>query len=287
MERKIALIGFGEAARAFAAGPARGFALSAYDLKTGPEMNAARTDAGVAGAGRPEEALAGVAAALSLVTADQALAAARDYAPHLPSGALWLDMNSVAPETKRAAAAAIESTGGRYVDVAVMAPVHPAGRGVPLLVSGPQAEAAATLLQAMGFTRVRVIEGGVGAASAVKMIRSVVVKGIEALTAECMLAAEVAGVRDEVLASLDASERGRSWAERADYNLDRMLVHGARRAAEMTEVVETLTALGVSPIMSEGAVRWQQEMGDLGVLPSAGLDAKLAAVRARRTELGA
>ena len=186
MERKIALIGFGEAARAFATGHARDFALSAYDLKTGLEMNAALAEAGVAGAGRPEEALAGVVAALSLVTADQALAAARDYASHLPSGALWLDMNSVAPETKSAAAAAIEGNGGRYVDVAVMAPVHPAGRGVPLLASGPHAGAAAALLQAMGFTQVRVIEGSIGAASAVKMIRSVVVKGIEALTAECM-----------------------------------------------------------------------------------------------------
>lgn len=287
MVRKIALIGFGEAARAVSADHARDFALSAYDLKTGPEIGAALMEAGVAGAERPEDALAGVEAALSLVTADQALAAARDYAPHLPSGALWLDMNSVAPETKRTAAAAIENAGGRYVDVAVMAPVHPAGRGVPLLASGQHAEAAATLLRAMGFTRVRVIEGGIGAASAVKMIRSVVVKGIEALTAECMLAAEAAGVRDEVLASLDASDRAIPWTERADYNLDRMLVHGTRRAAEMAEVVETLTALGVSPIMSEGAAQWQQGMGDLGVLPLAGLDAKLAAVRARRTELGA
>jgi 3-hydroxyisobutyrate dehydrogenase-like beta-hydroxyacid dehydrogenase len=119
------------------------------------------------------------------------------------------------------------------------------------------------------------------------MIRSVLVKGLEALTAECMLAAEAAGVRSEVLASLDASDRAMSWAERADYNLDRMLVHGSRRAAEMAEVVETLTALGISPNMSEGAVLWQQGMGELGLLPSAGLDAKLAAIGARRKELGA
>lgn len=284
MERKIALIGFGEAARAFATGHTHDLALSAYDLKSGPEMNAARTEAGVAGADRPEEALAGVAAALSLVTADQALAAARDYALHLPSGALWLDMNSVAPETKRAAAAAIESTGGRYVDVAVMAPVHPAGRGVPLLVSGPHAGTAATLLQAMGFTRVRVIEGGIGAASAVKMIRSVVVKGIEALTAECMLAAEVAGVRDEVLASLDASERGRSWAERADYNLDRMLVHGTRRAAEMEEAARTLEALGIEPVMTRGTIRHQCEIGAIGQAARDGLDAKLGLILDRKAK---
>lgn len=284
MERKIALIGFGEAARAFATGHARDFALSAYDLKTGLEMNAALAEAGVAGAGRPEEALAGVAAALSLVTADRALAAARDYASHLPSGALWLDMNSVAPETKSAAAAAIEGNGGRYVDVAVMAPVHPAGRGVPLLASGPHAGAAAALLQAMGFTQVRVIEGSIGAASAVKMIRSVVVKGIEALTAECMLAAEAAGVRDEVLASLDASERGRSWAERANYNLDRMLVHGVRRAAEMEEAARTLEALGIEPAMTRGTIRRQREIGAIGQTAPEGLDAKLGLILDRKAK---
>lgn len=284
MERKIALIGFGEAARAFATGHARDFHLAAYDLKTGPEMSAALAEAGVAGTDRAEAALAGVEAALSLVTADQALAAAQGYARYLPSGALWLDMNSAAPQTKCAAAAAIESTGGRYVDVAVMAPVHPAHRDVPLLASGPHAEAAATLLQAMGFTRVRVIAGDIGAASAVKMIRSVVVKGIEALTAEGMLAAEAAGVRDEVLASLDASELGRSWAERSDYSLDRMLVHGMRRAAEMEEAARTLEAFGIEPAMTRGTIRRQREIGAIGQAAPAGLDAKLDLILDRKAK---
>ena len=286
MERKISLIGFGEAGRAFAAGHAPALRLSAYDLKRA-DMAAAFAEAQVEDAETPERALNGAEAVLSLVTADAALRAAQACAPHLAPGALWLDMNSVAPATKRAAAQAIEAAGGRYVDVAVMAPVHPARRAVPLLASGPHAEAAIALLAAMGFTHVRRIAGEVGAASSVKMIRSVMVKGLEALTAECMLAAEAAGVRAEVLASLDASDRPRPWAERADYNLDRMLVHGARRAAEMAEVVETLTALGISPMMSEGTVNWQQAMGELGITPPDGLDAKLAAIQARRGELGA
>ncbi|MDT8758408.1 DUF1932 domain-containing protein [Sphingomonas psychrotolerans] len=284
MERKIAWIGFGEAARAFASDAPRDFAFRAYDLKTDPAMHAALADAKVARAEQPGDALAGAEAVLSLVTADQALAAARNYAPHLTPGALWLDMNSVAPETKRDAAAAIERSGGRYVDVAVMAPVHPARRAVPLLVSGPHADAATDLLAALAFANVRTVEGGIGAASSVKMIRSVIVKGIEALTAECLLAAEAAGVRDEVLASLDASEQARPWAARADYTLDRMLVHGTRRAAEMEEVAKTLETLGIAPEMTVGTIRRQRAIGAIGGAAPAGLDAKLALVLDRKAK---
>ncbi|RZJ99443.1 MAG: DUF1932 domain-containing protein, partial [Novosphingobium sp.] len=94
---------------------------------------------------------------------------------------------------------------------------------------------------------------------AIKMIRSVMVKGLEALTAEMMLGAEAADVTDEVLASLDASEKPRPWAERAAYNLERMATHGLRRAAEMEESAKTLSALGVEPIMTAGTVRRQRE----------------------------
>ena len=250
-------------------------------------MVAAFAAAGVDGFEDAALALRGAGAAISLVTADEALAAARDYAPYLTPGALWLDMNSVAPDTKRSAADAIHAAGGRYVDVAILAPVHPAGRDVPLLASGPHAEAGLALLAAMGFTRIRRMEGGIGAASAVKMIRSVMIKGMEALTAECLMAAEAAGVRHEVLASLDAGEKPGSWSERADYNLERMLVHGLRRAAEMEEVVKTLDGLGTGSAMSRGTVERQRALGSLGVGAPHGLDAKLDALTSRRHEKAA
>ncbi|RYE00618.1 MAG: NAD(P)-dependent oxidoreductase, partial [Sphingomonadales bacterium] len=214
MER-IALIGFGEAGAAFAEGADWLDRACAYDRKTdSPASRDAKLSdyraAGMNGALRSDEALDGAQLIFSLVTADQALPAARSAT--VAPGALWLDCNSVAPETKRAAAQAIEAAGGRYVDVAVMSPVRPARRGAPLLLSGPHAEAAAEALRGLGFAKVRVVDGPVGAASSIKMIRSVMVKGLEALSAECVLAAEAAGVRDEVLASLDASWREESWA---------------------------------------------------------------------------
>ena len=221
-----------------------------------------------------EQALHGAEVVLCVVTADQALLAAEAAAAYIPAGVLYCDMNSVAPETKRAAAALIEAAGGRYVDVAVMAPVHPQRRGVPLLVSGPHADSALAALAGLGFTDARAVGPDVGRASTIKMLRSVMYKGVEALTAECLIACERAGVTDEVLASF-----GNDWASGADYRLDRMLVHGLRRAAEMHESSQTLLSLGVAPMMTENTVGWQQGLGDLKLSPvPKGLRAKLEAI---------
>ena len=184
--------------------------------------------------------------------------AARDYAPLLPEGALWCDMNSVAPDTKREAAAVIEAAGGRYVDVAVMAPVSQ-GLAVPLMIAGPHALAAQPLLEALGFSNIRVVGDEVGRASAIKMIRSVMVKGLEALSWEFAAAAEAAGVFEEVTASLDACEKPDPWAERIAYNRERMETHGARRAAEMEESARTLHGLGVEPVMTRGTIALQRQ----------------------------
>ena len=289
MER-IALIGFGEAGAAFAAGADWASYARAYDRKTDdPDLREAKhvdyAAAGIAGAATSSEASSGAAAVFSLVTADQALAAAQ--AAKLAPKAIWLDCNSVAPETKRAAADAIDAAGGRYVDVAVMAPVHPARRDVPLLVSGPHADSGASILAQLGFSKVRVVAGAIGAASSIKMIRSVMVKGLEALSAECVLAAEAAGVRDDVLASLDSSWREESWAARFDYNLERMLVHGTRRAAEMEEVAKTLETLGTGATMTRGTIQRQRAIGSLTDTAPDGIGAKLDLLLSRQKDRAA
>ncbi|UVO53400.1 NAD(P)-dependent oxidoreductase [Sphingomonas sp. SUN039] len=244
----VSLIGFGEAARTFVAGGLG--ATAAYDIDPAKRE-------GIAARVTLADALAGATAVLSLVTADQALAAAKAAAPIMRPGTLYFDMNSVAPDTKRAAARAVEESGGRYVDVAVMAPVEPARLAVPLLLSGPHATNGAGVLTDLGFAKVRALPGEVGRASSVKMIRSVMVKGIEALTAEMMLAGDAAGVSDEVLASL-----GDGWDAKAAYNLERMATHGLRRAAEMEESAKTLAALGVDPVMTRGTVVRQRAMAE-------------------------
>ena len=246
MVQRITLIGFGEAGRSFVADGLG--ATAAYDI------DPLKRD-GIAAAANSQSALDGATVVLSLVTADQVIAAAQDAAQHIAKDALYFDMNSVAPDTKHVAARVIEAAGARYFDVAVMAPVEPARLAVPMLMSGPHAADGIAILTQIGFTNVRALPGDVGRASSIKMIRSVMVKGIEALTAEMMLAGDAAGVTQEVIASL-----GGDWATQAAYNLERMATHGLRRAAEMEEVAKTLVALGIDPVMTRGTVIRQREM---------------------------
>jgi 3-hydroxyisobutyrate dehydrogenase-like beta-hydroxyacid dehydrogenase len=282
----IAFIGFGEAAQAFVEGwgAGRPAGIVAYDRKTDDaETRAAKLAdyqrLGVQHRETLAEAVADQSLIISVVTADQALKAAEAAARFLVPGALYCDLNSVAPSTKQAAAAVIRAAGGRYADVAVMSPVRPALAKVPLLLSGPHAAAAEEALKAVAFQQVRVVDGDVGAASSIKMIRSVMIKGIEALTAECLLSAVAAGVEAEVIASLNGSEPGADWEKRADYNLDRMLVHGVRRAAEMEEVVKTIDDLGLGGVMSRSTVQRQRQIGELGAAsPPEGLAAKAALI---------
>ena len=278
MTRETAFIGFGEAARAIAQGwgRARCAGVAAYDLKLdgagAPAIAAACAATGVAAMARGD-ALAGARQVLCLVTADQAVAAAQAAAAHLAPGTIWYDCNSCAPDSKRRAARIIAGAGGIYVDLAIMAPIHPRLHRTPMLVAGPAH--ALAFLDRMGMDyRWRGAE--IGSVSAVKMIRSVMVKGIEALCAECFLAADRAGVVADVLASLQASDPGTDWPARAGYNLERMMQHGQRRAAEMREVAATVAALGLPDDMARAIAAWQQRIGDLDLRDrEGGLDERL------------
>lgn len=261
---KIALIGFGEAAEAFATGWGATLApqISACDIRVG-EVAARAAALGILCHTAPEAALAGADVALCLVTADQSLAAVQACAPHLPPGLIWLDGNSCAPGTKRTAALVIEDAGGRYVDMAIMAPVHPHLNRTPALLSGPHAGAALAALAGLNM-KLSIAGQAVGDASTIKMLRSVMVKGVEALTAECLLAARRAGVEEAVLTSLEASDPGWNIRQRGAYNLERMLMHGTRRAAEMREVARTLRDLGLPDRMAAASALWQDDLGGLG-----------------------
>ncbi|UWU24757.1 DUF1932 domain-containing protein (plasmid) [Rhizobium sp. CB3060] len=268
---KIGMIGFGEAARAFASGWTRpdGAMLAAYDVKIADphradQIVAACAELNVRHADEARQSLSDAEIIFSLVTADQALPAAREAAKWLKAGALYFDCNSCSPSAKIIAAEAIEAAGGRYVDVAIMSPVHPARHLTPLLVSGPHAEAAIEALEHLGM-KPKPAGEKVGQASSIKMLRSVIIKGLEALTAEAMLAARRAGVENAVIASLQASDPGIDWAKRSSYNLERMMVHGARRAAEMREVAATVRDLGLPDRMSAAIADWQDEIAALSV----------------------
>jgi 3-hydroxyisobutyrate dehydrogenase-like beta-hydroxyacid dehydrogenase len=149
----------------------------------------------------------------------------------------------------------------------VLAPIHPARHQTPMLLAGAAAAAAAPTLAALDM-RVSIAGTEIGAAAAIKMVRSVMIKGIEALTLECFLAAARAGVIDEVANSMKNNYPGIDWAKVVPYNLERMASHGERRAAEMEEVADTLRELGIEPLMTTATVKRQREMGQIGTKQS-------------------
>ena len=275
---KLAIIGFGEAGSAIAQGlrseaALADLAIACFDVKsfepeTAAEIDARAAQTGVTVCHTLDQALSDASLIFSTVTAGSALDVARSVAGIMeddqdepPARPLFFDMNSVAPGTKREAADSLNRIGVGYVDTAVMAPIHPRLHQTPMLLAGPDAEAALARLADWGMD-LRAVGAETGRASAIKMLRSVVVKGLEALSAEMALAAIRAGVEDEVIASLDASYPGFDWSGRTAYNLERMATHGRRRAEEMEEVVRTLEELGISPDLTTGTVLRQRRFGE-------------------------
>jgi len=261
-------IGFGEAAVAFAKClPEEVLALSGgYDIKIDTDRLDVETrfrEHGLQCFDNARSAIRNADVIVSLVTADQAEAAALS-AQEMKKDTLYLDGNSCSPQTKRRNAEIISQAGGCYVDLAIMAPVKPDLRSVGLLVSGDWASQAHEYLSRLGLNS-SIIDGDVGAAASIKMIRSVAIKGMEAVLAECTVAGVRAGVDSEVFASLEKSFPGFGWADRSGYMLERMLTHGARRAAEMSEVSKTIEELGMPNRMSCAAASWHASLGSANI----------------------
>ena len=264
----ISFIGFGEAGEAIASGlrEAGIEQIAAWDIlfpaPDGEKLKDAAAAIGVRCATSAADAVRGADAIISAVTAASSVDAAQSVRPHLAQQPFFLDINSVSPGRKKKTAKLLGDT-ARYVDVAVLAPIHPGRHQTPMLLAGPYAAAIAPVMSALGM-RVSVAGGEIGAAAAIKMVRSVMIKGIEALTLECFLAAARAGVVNEVAASIKNNYPGLDWSKVVPYNLERMASHGERRAAEMEESADTLRELGVEPLMTMATVRRQREMGQIG-----------------------
>jgi 3-hydroxyisobutyrate dehydrogenase-like beta-hydroxyacid dehydrogenase len=265
----LCFIGFGEAGQAIAAGLQDAGVvgpMAAWDIlfpqHEGEKLVQAAAAIGVRQAGSAADAARDSDLIIAAVTAASSVEAAKSVKSHLAAQPFFLDINSVSPGRKQETAKLLGDT-ARYVDVAVLAPIYPARHQTPMLLAGPHAEAVAPTLAALGM-RASIAGPEIGAAAAIKMIRSVMIKGIEALTMECFLAAARAGVIDEVAVSMKNNYPGLDWAKVVPYNLERMASHGERRAAEMEEVADTLRELGVEPLMATATVKRQREMGQIG-----------------------
>jgi 3-hydroxyisobutyrate dehydrogenase len=254
----IALLGLGEAGAAIGRGLTDdGVAVSAYDAAVHDPARAASLrdradDAGVDLVGNVSELPERADVLLALVTGAVAVDAAKGVAPYLTHDHIYVDLNSAAPTTKQAVADVIEGVGARMVDGAVMAAVPPRRHHVPILLAGEAAPDALARLALLGF-HAEVVGAGVGRASAIKLCRSLLVKGLEALLWECVAVADAYGVTDRVLAGAGDPLGGADWQQLAHYLMGRTIQHGQRRAHELAEVAEAARAVGVEPAITAAA----------------------------------
>lgn len=262
----LALIGFGEVGQTFARQwLARGdVAVTAYDILFDDTERAAAHRAlagaiGVAPAASPAAAVAAADIVVSAVTASAVLEVAGMLGPLVGPGRIVFDINSASPATKKQAAALISATGAAYVEGAVMAPVGPYGIRVPILAGGPDAARLATTLNAIGMD-VTAVAVEHGRASAMKLCRSIMIKGIEALIVESAATAKAHGVEAEVFASLAETFPSIDWPALAANMAERVARHGIRRAAEMREAADMVADIGIDPALCR-AVADAQERG--------------------------
>jgi len=265
----IAFIGMGEAGGLLARGliAAGADVRACYDIiihdPAKRNVLLAKTqEIGLVAAEDPGTAVTGADVVISAVVSNQMVIAARAVAPYLRSGQFYLDINSASPGMKREAAELVGSQGAAFVEAAVMDLVPPHGHKVPMLLAGAGADTLATTLGAFGMN-VRAIGTNIGEASAVKMIRSVFMKGFTAILIECLAAAHKLNAEEEILSSLQVSFPDLDWRKVADYYAPRLVNHARRQAAEMHEVAETLAELGIEPITALASAERLQWLANL------------------------
>ena len=247
----VGLVGFGEVGRIFAQALLPTVAVvSAWDVKFAEPATRRETQIpGVYAADSLADLCQRSQLVISAVTASSTLAVAREAAAHLNANSCFLDLNSASPGAKQQAGALIEAAGGRYVEAGVMTSVPPHGIGVPMLIGGPHAAALLPLLSALGMNA-SVASDRLGVASATKMCRSVMIKGLEALVIESYATARHHGVEDAMIATLQETFPGIDWSAQGSYFFCRVAQHGKRRAEEMREVASTVREAGFEPFMA-------------------------------------
>jgi 3-hydroxyisobutyrate dehydrogenase-like beta-hydroxyacid dehydrogenase len=270
MHPSFAFIGFGEAGSTVsqtlrAAGVER---IATYDILfddpvAGRPLRDRAATLGVKACDTPAGAIDGADIVFSTVVCKSSLPAAEVAAKHLKPQQYYVDFNSISPGLKRKVAAAIAPSGARFVEASVMSNVPGHGHRVPMLLGGASAQDFMALIAPLDFN-VTFVQQEIGLASATKMVRSIMMKGMEALYLECMRAASHFGIEQDVLDSVDESIAGRNWTQNCDRVMPRTVIHAKRRADEMSQVAETLREIGIDPLMAEAterSLRWCSTLG--------------------------
>jgi 3-hydroxyisobutyrate dehydrogenase-like beta-hydroxyacid dehydrogenase len=274
----VGIVGFGEVGKIFAADLNRTGAfsqVSAWDLKFNSNFGVAARRQCAQARLLPCASCADLVLRsdliISAVTAANTLDVARQVANYIGPNQVFLDLNSASPATKQSAGRLIGRAKAHYVEAGVMTSVPPYRIAVPMLLGGQQAAALSTFLNSLGMDT-EVASTQLGVASAIKMCRSIVIKGLEGLVIESYTTARKHAVERQVLASLSETFPSIDWQKQGDYFFARVAKHGKRRAEEMRESALTVAQSGIKPIMASATAQKHQTVANLA---AAGLFGKL------------
>lgn len=277
---RIGVVGFGEVGKTFAKGwqdkVNSDEGMKVWDLKLSsafesPQVHQAELarakEMGVKSVSSCAELVQGVNLIISCVTASNTLAVAKEVSQTIQPGQFFIDLNSASPGTKQACAALIDAKGAFYVEAGVMTSVPPYGIKVPMLLGGEKAQHLAKVIQSYGGDAQAVSEK-LGVASAIKMCRSIMIKGLESLVIESYTTARHYGVEEAMLATLKETMPGIDWVEQGAYLFSRVVQHGKRRAEEMRESAVTVAETGATPFMAKAIAEkqdWVAQLASQGV----------------------
>ena len=265
---RVGMVGYGEVGKIFTAGlKQQVLSSAAWDIKFDlPALREAElshaANAGVVACGSMQDLCRQADLVISAVTASNTLAVAQSAAACMRSGMVFLDLNSASPGTKQQAGALIDAAGAVYVEAGVMTSVPPYGIRVPMLLGGKRAPELAVLLNSWGMDA-RAVSEQLGVASAIKMCRSVMIKGLEALVIESYATARAYGVEEQMIPTLQQTFPGIDWQQQGAYFFSRVVQHGQRRAEEMREAANTVREAGFPSALTGAIADKQQCVADL------------------------
>lgn len=199
---------------------------------------------------------------IAAVPAAAQLEVARALAPSLAAGALYVDPSPLAPEAKQEVERAV--AGASYVDAAILGTAAADGFRVPFLASGPGAARFRELVEPFGLV-VTVLDAPTGAATRVKLLRSVYMKGRDALILEMLLAARRYGVEDALVESVKGSGEQVPFPDLARRVMTALAIFAERRADELDASAEVLRAAGVEPLVAEAGAERLRRLAALGL----------------------
>lgn len=266
---RVGFIGFGEAASNMAAGLAEEglCGIVAYDVawqdpSYGRLIQERARLAGATLVADNASLIQQVEIIISATSASLAVPVAEQSAAYLQSK-LYADVNSASPIAKEKVGTIVAQAGGRFVDIAMMGPLSTFRHKVPILASGPAAKEFHDAMTPYGM-KITIVGDAPGRASAIKMFRSVVMKGLEALALEMMVAAHHFDTEDAVIDSIIASTGMTTFRKLMHGLVTSDAIHAERRMHEMDEVIATLEEMGMDPIMSRATrekLAWSASLG--------------------------